>query len=169
MNQSSPKTLTLLDESHTLWHDSSEESCPRSAPFTIAFPSAFQHNDETIPLPPSYELNNPGFDGCTVSVSYSLVVTVHQRSSRLTTWLNTKKSVYILYNERILTSHRLVVPLHYSPRSRPSRPILASSSDIVSMKSRPEEWHQSLTEIKPRNSTVSSLYCHVSEMNLYIH
>ncbi|EIM85915.1 uncharacterized protein STEHIDRAFT_80011 [Stereum hirsutum FP-91666 SS1] len=121
---------TFFEDIHTLWTaddtSSPSASCPTIVPFEITLPATCRDNN-TRPLPPSFDLKQSGFPSLHVDCSYTITVSTTQTRS-LKQWRTHKK---------------LTVPFIYKPRTRPHQPILPSSLPFLpSIKSLPEEWHQ---------------------------
>lgn len=139
--------VVVLKDKHTLWE---EEDAPSLIPLDIAVPSTFVDKDgKTQPLPPSCDFAcDPMVVAAPISVqvTYSLIIVV-ERSRRHGLFSQTKS---------------LSTAFDFVPRTRPDRGIIPNPSFFSTMKTSPEEWHQSVSEIPTRaSSTVQPLKSHL--------
>ncbi len=59
-------------------------------------------------------------------------------------------------------SCRVFMPFDYEPRTRPQRPIVASSCFFAGIKATPEEWHQEIALMKtPPDAGLKPIHSHV--------
>ncbi|KAJ7126343.1 hypothetical protein C8R44DRAFT_702722 [Mycena epipterygia] len=128
----------LVRDTYTLWsaHKSHTSACPSSAPFSVVLPTTFQDDDGVShPLPPTYDV--PGL----FQSSYMLSVTIKRIRCRKIQFLSKCKTIPIRFT--------------YSPRTRPWRPIQASSDFFSDVKEMPEEWTQVVSQFKPRPKSLA--------------
>ncbi|PPR07802.1 hypothetical protein CVT26_014987 [Gymnopilus dilepis] len=152
MSEGGGMSIKLIDDSYTLYSQSSSRTsklpCPDQIPFTVRLPATFDHSGKTYPLPPSYSLNHFSLPSLIVRSSYTLHIVISRiRHKKLEIWPKTKQ---------------ILVPFTYSPRTRANRPILPSPCFFSSVKTSPEEWHQAITPLKTRpNTQMDPIYCHL--------
>ncbi|KAM6494077.1 hypothetical protein JOM56_010438 [Amanita muscaria] len=145
--ESGAKTTRLLDDPYTLWQkdaNADESSCPHQLDFACALPSNITR--EAIPLPPSFHFFDPGFY---VKTFYRIFVEItRKRRSKFDFSPSVK---------------RYSVPFKYCPRSRPNRPFEPIPYFLSSVKTSPEEWHQTTSTLKTYSNqlTHDTLHCHL--------
>ncbi|KAF5372109.1 hypothetical protein D9758_005034 [Tetrapyrgos nigripes] len=156
------RTTPLVQDHQTLWKydstssdpesSSSSTPCPSAIPFACVFPPTFVSpaivpvNTEpcSFPLPPSVNFRYPG--EFVAAIEYHIKATViYGRSPSLCFWNKMKT---------------LTIPLSYLPRDRPLYAVSSGISFFSSLKIAPEEWHQTVSAIKPRlEGTVPPIDC----------
>lgn len=145
-----PQSVVLVDEQRTLW--SRETACvhaPSSIPFSVALPSTFTRGDHQHPLPPSHNFKFTDASGFVSECKYSLRIVITKTRSGSLFLPSTK-------------TQRIKIPFKYSPRKRPHLPILSDPSFFSTLKSSPEEWHETQTPLIVRfKRDFSPIDCHV--------
>ncbi|KAJ7318171.1 hypothetical protein DFH08DRAFT_790065 [Mycena albidolilacea] len=138
-------TIKVAKITHCLWSSSSSSSaCPETVNIACNFPTTFQHNDCEYRLPPSYVARFPGFPSLFAKCTYSLTISITK--DRQLGFLSRTKLIY--------------VPIDYNPQTVPARGIPTSPSFLASVKTMPEEWHQSSFVVNTRSSSnLFSIQC----------
>ncbi|KAJ8518399.1 hypothetical protein ONZ45_g4526 [Pleurotus djamor] len=106
----------LCLDSQTLWTKNTDgDHCPATLPFSLSLPTTFTYEEDTYPLPPTYDVKLSGLPGFTATVDYSITVFVDKPHVVPNVVKNT------LFGSRSDTT--LTTPFTYHPRSRPAVPI----------------------------------------------
>ncbi|EIW79516.1 hypothetical protein CONPUDRAFT_154914 [Coniophora puteana RWD-64-598 SS2] len=131
----------VLDESFTLWKAGPSGPCPPTIPIALVWPSKFWDGSQTRQLPPSFEN-----DVLSTSCSYDLTVLLSKRKQLL---------------GLVKPADSVSIPLTYFPRTRPPAPATCREDPFVpSMRSAPDEWHQSQCIMKPcQRSALTAVQC----------
>ncbi|THU83587.1 hypothetical protein K435DRAFT_689273 [Dendrothele bispora CBS 962.96] len=157
----SAQTTQLFKDEHLLWKcdpSSSKSSslCPSQIPFTCTFPLTFAERgtNDRIPLPPSLKQYFPGH--FSAHTKYCLKIKIvrgrHPIVRRVFTGVKT-----------------IVIPINYSPRTRPPYSIRTSSDFLTDLKIAPEEWHQTVSTINSiREHEIPGVECHLFVPSLKI-
>ncbi|KAF7335817.1 hypothetical protein MVEN_02237700 [Mycena venus] len=136
--ESGAQTTKVLKNTYCLWSSSSSSSvCPGTLEIACDFPATFQYQDCDYPLPPSYIARFPGFPSLFAKCTYSLTITI-TKDRRLSILSKTK----LIY-----------VPIEYNPQTIPARGIPQTPCFLSSIKTMPEEWHQSSFVMKSRSNS----------------
>ncbi|KAF8206962.1 hypothetical protein K438DRAFT_417960 [Mycena galopus ATCC 62051] len=120
-------TNKVFKNTYSLWSSLSSSACPGTIDFACEFPTTFQHEGFNYPLPPAYVARFPGFPSLFVKCTYSLTISIVK--DRILGFLPQTKIIYI--------------PIEYNPQTSPARAIPPFASFLSSVKTMPEEWHQS--------------------------
>ncbi|KAL1745827.1 hypothetical protein HDZ31DRAFT_73315 [Schizophyllum fasciatum] len=144
----SKETITILKETRNLW--AGDGPAPSLIPLNIVVPSTFvDANGETRSLPPSCDFTDePTGTAAPVSarVTYSLNIAV-VRGRR---------------HGIIPQTKTMTTPFEFVQRTRPDHGIIPVPSFFSTMKTSPEEWHQTVAEIVTRpSSPVQPLKSHM--------
>ncbi|KAH9474698.1 hypothetical protein JR316_0013163 [Psilocybe cubensis] len=149
VSQAGYKSLTIFEVSYPLWSPLSPDerqtqSCPSQIAFSKTLHTTFNTEDgRTLPLPPTYSSPRLHLAGPQAMVSYELRIIIKcSRHPKLAAWTKTR---------------RISIPFQYVPRTRAHQPITSYSSFPSSIKSTPEEWHQTVVPI-PDNQGREKLY-----------
>ncbi|KAF7375366.1 hypothetical protein MSAN_00424100 [Mycena sanguinolenta] len=101
----------LCMETAELWCKGDDNSvCPSSLRFSVALPTAFEHEGQSYPLPPSHSIKLKGLPGFTANIDYSISAMIH-------------KPHPVSINSKTLGIHigdaSVSTPFIYYPRTRP--------------------------------------------------
>jgi len=150
ISEAGGQSVKLLSDNYTLWSHQSQlsGSCPSQIPFSMLLPATFMHNDETSPLPPSYNANFFAVPTLLVRSSYNIHIIISRiRHRKMEIWPKTK---------------HILIPFTYAPRTRAHRPIIPSPCFFSSLKTSPEEWYQAVTNLVARpNVQIRPVTCHL--------
>lgn len=145
--ESGTNTKCLLNDQYTLWQKNNmdEPSCPNQLNFACALPSTYSEGNGAKPLPPSFHFAIPGFS---IKIHYCILVQITLKRRSKLDFSSSVKEYPVLFK--------------YWPRSRPNRPFEATPCFLFSVKTLPEEWHQTISSLKTRSNEVAreTLHCH---------
>ncbi|KAJ7133425.1 hypothetical protein C8R44DRAFT_663992 [Mycena epipterygia] len=138
-------TIKTVAITNVLWSSGSSSSpCPGTIDFACDFPATFQHRDSEYPPPPSYIARFSGFPSLFVKCAYSLTISIAK--DRRLGFLSKTKLIH--------------VPIEYRPRTYPRSGISPSPCFLSTVKTVPEEWHQSSFVMNTRaSSTLEPIQC----------
>ncbi|KAG6834054.1 hypothetical protein H0H93_012299, partial [Arthromyces matolae] len=125
------KVTDLMRFSSTLWEKGNGSELSGHLPFSQSLPSTFIHEGSQKCLPPTYCVHEGS--AFNFAVKYTLTISLSQG----------RHSVELLKR-----SDKIEIPFNYHPRSRPHRPILTDAHFLPTIKSCPEEWHQTSSTIR---------------------
>jgi hypothetical protein len=91
------QTTKLINDTHMLWSDREDKTCPNLIPFSYILPSSYKNGDsQQSPLPPSYTSTYAGAYTLFVGSHYSINVYVerarHHMVGRLLSTINQYES-----------------------------------------------------------------------------
>jgi hypothetical protein len=162
------QSTKLINDCHALWNRKDKNASPDLISFSCVLPHSYEHDGLQHSLPPSYSSSHTGAYTVLVSSHYAIKIhvkrTLHHALGKFLT--TTKQYEYITLSSlhRLIAVQicRIEIPFRYRPRTRPHRPILASSDFFSTVKAFPGEWFQALSEIKSRpTSQLDPISCHV--------
>ncbi|KAJ7133428.1 hypothetical protein C8R44DRAFT_611706 [Mycena epipterygia] len=138
-------TIKTVAITNVLWSSgSSSSSCPGTIDFACDFPATFQYRDSEYLPPPSYNAWFLEFPSLSAKCAYSLTISI-TKGRRL----------------GLLSKTKLIhVPIEYRPRAYPLREISTSPCFLSTVKTMPEEWHQSSFVMNTRvSSNLEPIQC----------
>lgn len=140
------RSIKLIGNCYTLWsHLTSQEPCLPQIQFSITLPSTFQDGDH---LPPSYHVQH--------SVPYLLVQSAYQLRFIVT------RVRHQTLNSIWPKKQCIIVPFKYVPRTAAPQPMVNTPCLFSSVKTSPEEWHQTVTCLRMRpNVQMGPIICHL--------
>lgn len=144
------KTTTVVNNRRVLWSDCQKNGqCPSQIEFSVRLPTTFRDDQgEERPLPPTYAVDFHGIPALYVRTSYFIQFLIARNLSKKLDFLTKTKRIFI--------------PFEYYPRTRPHRPIVSSRCFFSSVKSTPEEWHQTIAPMKtPLNEDPGPIFTHL--------
>ncbi|KAJ7791227.1 hypothetical protein B0H14DRAFT_2936571 [Mycena olivaceomarginata] len=142
----------VVKQTYCLWSSQPGSSSvfPGTVDIACDFPATFQHQGRDIPLlpsrdfplPPSYVARFPGFPALFVKCTYSLTISI-TKGRRL--GFSKTKLIY--------------VPIEYNPQTFPAHGMPPILNFLSSVKTIPEEWHQTSFIMNTRYPNMSPIQC----------
>jgi hypothetical protein len=135
------ESLEIVNEKVSLWSSFEQQrqgiKPPSSIPFSLPIPTTFTDitGQPGRPLPPSHDISFTCEQGFMSKAKYTLTVGL------------TKKRKF---PASMKSTHTLKVKISYLPRRRPNLPMLSNPSFLGTVKTSPEEWHQTTAEMTLR-------------------
>jgi hypothetical protein len=135
------ESLEIVNKRVSLWSLDERQTHgtkpPSSIPFSIPIPATFTDitGQTGRPLPPSHDISFNSEPGLTSKAKYTLTIGLTKRRK---------------FPASMKSTHTLKVKISYLPRRRPNLPMLSCPSLLGTVKTSPEEWHQTTEEMTLR-------------------
>ncbi|KAJ4483270.1 hypothetical protein J3R30DRAFT_3833865 [Lentinula aciculospora] len=142
ISDSGSTTVPVVSETVVLWSQASAHGgpCPKILPFSMTFPTTFEHAGRIRPIPPSFCEAFYQLPAASAQCTYMLKVTIHSSGSKVAFWR---------------PSRSYSMQLNYRPRTRPPRPIFHMDRFLTTLKHIPEDWLEIESTMRTRRTASS--------------